>query len=327
MPVFHRRHRLAAAAAAAAIALTAVSACGSDSGGGGKSGSGKADITLGVIPIIDIAPIKLGVKKGFFAEQNLNVKLQESQGGAAIVPAVVSGDYQFGYSNIVSLLVAKSKGVPVKMVSVGARASDDELDDGSGQLMTSSSSINTVADLAGKKIAVNTLKGINEVAVRTSLEKSGVPGDDVSLVEVPIPNMPAALKSGDVDAAMMGEPFVTVAEKQGAHPVPVSYAAMGKQMPFAGWFVAERYAADNPEVVKRFTTALEKSLRYAEEHPDEARATLDSYLKLDEGVSAAVTLPGWDPTTSRDEIENLAKLTVDAGLIDDLKPLDALLDQ
>jgi len=322
---FSRRKRFAALASTAAF-IFAATACGADGGGGGSdNGSGPTKVKLGVIPIIDIAPVQLGIEKGFFAEQNLEVETQNSQGGAAIVPGVVSGDFQFGYSNVVSLLIAKSKGVPVRMVNVGARASDNELDDGSGQLMTRDPNIKTAADLAGKKIAVNTLLGINEVAVRSTLKKNGVSGNP-TLVEVPISNMPAALESGQVDAAMLSEPFITVAENQGAHPLPVSYASMGHGLPFAGWFASESYAARNPQVVQRFTTALEQSLRYAEAHPDEARATLDKYLKLDSGVSAKVTLPNWDPTTNRDELRTLAQLTVDTGLIDDLKPLDRLMN-
>ncbi|MDT0269666.1 ABC transporter substrate-binding protein [Streptomyces sp. DSM 44915] len=328
MPFSCRTHRFSALAATAALALTTLTACGSDGGGGGgaggDAGSGPAEITLGVIPIIDIAPVKLGIEQGIFADHDLELTLQESQGGAAIVPGVISGDFQFGYSNLVSLLIAKGEDVPVELISVGARASDDPLDDGSGQLMTVDPALTEVEDLRGATIAVNTLLGINEVAVRATLEEHGLVRDDVTLVEVPIPNMPAALASGDVDAAMMSEPFITVTEEQGGHALPVSYAAMGANLPFAGWFAAEPYAAQNPEVVERFQAALEESLRYAEAHPDEARATLNSYLDLADGISEAVTLPGWDPTTDRAEIEHLAQLSVDAGLIADLAPLDAL---
>lgn len=324
----HRDHRrgpakFTAFAATAALALAALTGCGS--GDGEAAASGQTEVKLGVIPIIDIAPVKLGVGKGVFARHKLTVTTQNAQGGAAIVPAVISGDFQFGYSNIVSLLIARSKGVPVTMVSVGARASDDEMNDGSGQLMTRDPGIAKVADLKGKKIAINTLKGINEVAVASSLKKHGLQRGDVNLVEVPIPNMPAALKDGQVDAAMLGEPFITIAERQGAEPLPISYAGMGAGLPFAGWFTSKRYAAENPDVVKRFTAALKESMKYAEEHPDEARAALDGYLKLDPGLSGEVTLPGWNPEAGRSEIAPLARLTVEAGLIDGVGPLDELL--
>ncbi|MER7543183.1 ABC transporter substrate-binding protein [Actinomadura sp.] len=328
MSLLHRDHPgrpLAACAAAAALALTALTGCGS--GAAEVSADGTAEVKLGVIPIIDIAPVKLGITKGVFARHKLKVTTQDAQGGAAIVPAVVSGDFQFGYSNIVSLLVAREKGVPVTMVSVGARASDDVMDDGSGQLMTRDPEIAKVADLKGRKVAVNTLKGINEVAVASVLKKNGLARSDVELVEVPIPTMPAALKNGQVDAAMLSEPFITVAEGQGAKPLPVSYAGMGEHLPFAGWFTSKQYAAKNPGVVKRFTAALKEALAYAEGHPDEARAALNGYLKLEPGLSDKVTLPGWNPEAGKSEIAPLARLTVETGLIGSTRPLDELFDE
>ncbi|MEU4824132.1 ABC transporter substrate-binding protein [Actinomadura sp. NPDC023710] len=328
MSFFHRgRPRrltpLIAGAATAVLGLAALTGCGSDTGGE-VSASGAAKVKLGVIPIIDIAPVKLGISKGVFARHKLTVTTQDAQGGAAIVPAVVSGDFQFGYSNLVSLLVAREKGVPVTMVSVGARASENAMKDGSGQLMTANPGIAKVGDLKGKKIAINTLKGINEVAVASVLQKNGLKTSDVTLVEVPIPNMPAALKAGQVDAAMLSEPFITIAQGQGAKPLPVSYAAMGANLPFAGWFTSKQYAAKNPDVVKRFSAALKESLQYAQEHPDEARAALNGYLKLDPGLSDKVTLPGWNPEAGRTEIAPLAQLTVDTGLIGSTRPLDEL---
>lgn len=329
MPLSHRGpHRVsrrafghAVAAAAAALAVPTATACAP--GGSGYTEPGH--LTLGVIPIIDIAPVQLGVERGYFADEGLTLALQESQGGAAIVPAVVSGSLQIGYSNLVSLMLAREQEVPVRMIAVGARASADALDDGSGQLMATDPGLTTVAGLRGRTVAVNTLLGINEVAVRTALARAGVPDGDVTLLEVPIPVMPAALAGGRVDAAMLSEPFITVAEAQGAHAVPVGYAAMGPRLPFAAWFTSESFAEEHPEVLAAFARALDRSLRYAEDHPDEARAVLNRYLPLADGVSDAVTLPGWDPTTERDELRGLAELTVAAGLLESAAPLDELL--
>jgi NitT/TauT family transport system substrate-binding protein len=302
--------------------MAAVAACGSASDA--SSDSGTASVKLGVIPIIDIAPVKLGIERGTFADAKLKVTTQDAQGGAAIVPGIMSGDFQFGYSNIVSLLVAREKGLPLKMIAVGARASEDPMNDGSGQLIAGKA-IKSPADLAGKSIAINTLKGINEVAVRAGLKKAGVDPSSVKLVEVPIPNMPAALESGQVAAAMMSEPFVSIAKKQGAHALPISYAGMAPGMPFAGWFTTEKMIAQHPDVVKRFTAALKTSLEYGEAHPDEARKALDGYLKLDPGVSKSVTLPGWDPTVDKSQLAQLVDETVDAGLIKNGDPLDGLI--
>src|SRR5438093_10287509 len=58
-------------------------------------------VTVGVIQILDVAPIYLGKQKGFFSKRNIDLDLQTAQGGAAIVPAVLSGQYQFGFSNMI----------------------------------------------------------------------------------------------------------------------------------------------------------------------------------------------------------------------------------
>jgi len=318
------RRGAVASATVAALTLFGTAAC----GGGEEDTAADGEltsVTVGVIPIIDIAPLRLGIDQGFFEERGLDVTTQDAQGGAAIAPAVVAGDFDFGYSNAVSLMIAREQGLPFRVLAVGARAAEDPLQDGSGQLMVQDPAIQSVEDLVGRRVAINTLKGINEVAVRASLEDQGVDSDAIEFVEVPIPNMPAALAQGDVDAAMMGEPFTTMAADDGARPVAVSYAQMNPGGPFAGWFTTETYMAENSEVVESFQDALVESLEYAEEHPDEARAALDEYLDLPEGASQEVTLPGWDPTIDPDEFARLAELAAEYGLISDTSVVDELL--
>ena len=67
--------------------LVGVAGCGSS--GSSKSG-GRDHITVGVIPIVDVAPIYLGEQQGFFAKRGIDLKLQQESGGAAAVPGVGS---------------------------------------------------------------------------------------------------------------------------------------------------------------------------------------------------------------------------------------------
>src|SRR5262245_8290359 len=101
--------RTALAVFALALSLAA-SACGdsSPSTTTPTASGGVTTVKVGVIPIIDVAPIYLGVSKGFFKDAGLDLKLETAQGGAAIVPGIVSGQFQFGFSNTVSLLLASS---------------------------------------------------------------------------------------------------------------------------------------------------------------------------------------------------------------------------
>ena len=110
-----------------AVALLAA-ACGS-SGSPPSSGSGSnrpETIKVGVIPIVDTAPMHLGAAKGFYREQNLDVQLVTVTGGAEAIAQVVSGKLDFAFTNIVSAVLARSRGIPLKLVSVGNASTGQE---------------------------------------------------------------------------------------------------------------------------------------------------------------------------------------------------------
>src|SRR5690349_20345636 len=146
---------------ALAALIGSVIACGSDGGSGGDTGSGGVDqVKVGVIPIVDVAPIYLGQQKGFFKSRNIELTMESGQGGAAIVPDVVSEQFQFGFSNFTSLLIAQTKNVPIKTVANVVASTGEQGMDFGAVMVKADSPIRTAADLAGKKVSVNTLKNI-----------------------------------------------------------------------------------------------------------------------------------------------------------------------
>ena len=107
--------------------MAATAGCGSSNSSSGGDKSGAVDkIKVGVIPIVDVAPIYLGKAKGFFTKQNIDLSLEQAQGGAAIVPAVVSGQYQFGFSNVVSLMLEPADSRPLPAALAGENAKFDD---------------------------------------------------------------------------------------------------------------------------------------------------------------------------------------------------------
>jgi NitT/TauT family transport system substrate-binding protein len=139
-----------------AAALMGAAGCASTSPVGGTAADGTNQVKVGVIPIVDVAPIYLGQQKGFFASRKIELSMESGQGGAAIVPGVVSGQFQFGFSNITSLLIAQTKNVPVKVVANGVASTGKAGADFAGVAVAKDSPIRSAADLAGRKIAVNT---------------------------------------------------------------------------------------------------------------------------------------------------------------------------
>jgi NitT/TauT family transport system substrate-binding protein len=273
---------------------------------------------------MDVAPIYLGKQKGFFTSRNIELTLESGQGGAAIVPGVVSGQFQFGFSNVTSLLIAQSRGLPLKVVSNGVASTSKDQADYSG-VVTRDDSIKTAADLAGKRVAVNTLKNIGDTTIRASVRKAGGDPSSVKFVELAFPDMPAALQAGRVDAIWVVEPFLSTSLAQGGRLVASNYVDTAPDLTVAVYFTSEQLIKNDPDLVKRFTEAMTESLAYADAHPDEARQVLTGYTQIDEAVIKELTLPKWPAEINRASVETLATLAVQDGLVTKQPDLAALL--
>ncbi|MEU1164660.1 ABC transporter substrate-binding protein [Streptomyces sp. NPDC090075] len=312
---------------AAGTFMFATAACGSSGGSSSTSPSsgGTTTVKVGIIPIVDVAPLYLGQKEGFFSKRGLKLSMTLAQGGAAIVPGVTSGQFQFGFSNMTSLMIAQSNGVPVQAIANGVASTGVEGKDFGGLVVKKGSSITSAKQLEGKKVAVNTLKNINETAVRESVRKAGGDPDKVNFVELAFDQMPAALDKGQIDAAMAVEPALATMKGQGATEIASPLVDVAKNLTVAMYFTSTSYAQKNPAVVKEFQEAIAESLTYADAHPDEVRQIVTTYTKTPADVLAQVTLPKWPADANRSSIEALEKLSEQDGLFKTAPDLDKLL--
>nr|WP_255645514.1 ABC transporter substrate-binding protein [Actinoplanes polyasparticus] len=306
----------------ALIALIgSAAACGSDGGSGGDTDAGGVDqVKVGVIPIVDVAPIYLGQQKGFFKNRNIELTMESGQGGAAIVPGVVSGQFQFGFSNFTSLLIAQTKNVPIKTVANGVASTGEQGKDFGAVMVKADSPIRTAADLVGKKVSVNTLENIGDTTVRESVRKAGGDPKNINFVEVPFANAPAALEEGQVDAVWVVEPSLTQVKAAGGRMVASNYVDAAPNLSVAAYFTSAKLAGEDADLVKRFTEAINESLTYADGHPDEVRGVLGSYTKIDEKTRAELTLPKWPTEINKESVDTLAKLGGQDGIFDGATP-------
>jgi NitT/TauT family transport system substrate-binding protein len=305
--------------------LLAATACGGSDDGGGAPAPGQPDkVTVGVIPIVDVAPIYLGQQQGFFANRNIQLDLKLAQGGAAIVPSVVSNEYQFGFSNVISLLLAQDRGLQLKVVSNGNNSTGSTTADFGGIVVKGDSTIQGPKDLEGKRVATNTLKNIVDTSVKAVVKKAGGDPTKVSFVELPFPEMGAALQANRVDAIFVVEPFLSAAKAQGGRMIG-SYADVDPNLVVALYFTSAQFATSNPDLVRRFTEAMQESLAYADSHPDEVRAIIGTYTQITPEVRAAMTLPKWPSDINRQAVQSLADLAVADGLLPKQPDLGALL--
>lgn len=317
-------------AALACAAILGLAACGgaspsSSPSGTADGGSELEQIEVGVIPIVDVAPIYLGVEEGLFEKEGLELTLTLAQGGAAIVPAITSGQMDFGFSNVTSMIVARSKGLPLKMVAAGANTTGNVEDDFAAVMTKPDSGIDEVADLVGKKVGVNTLNNISDSTISEAVKQAGGDPAGVDFVEMPFPDMVGQLAKGNVDAIAAVEPFVTIAEGDGNERVFSNYAEPVEDLTVAVYFTSDQYVQQNPETTEKFVRAMKASLEFADANPDRVREILPTYTSLEPNVIEKLTLPKFPTEVNADSIEEVARISLDRGLIDEVPDMTALL--
>jgi NitT/TauT family transport system substrate-binding protein len=307
-------------AAALALAVTlAIAACGGsdeqESGGAGTAEESQpTTLKVGVLPIGDLAPLYLGMDQGFFEEENLTIEPAVAEGGAAVVPAVMSGDNQIGFSNVVSLMIARSQNLPIKPIAPGVAAAATE-EEAWDALLSPPGGVTDLTQLAGKKVSVNTLKNLPEVAVRNSLEKAGVDSTKVEFVEIPFPDVAAALESKRVDAAFAVEPFVGSAMAAGSQKLAEPFEEIAPNLTIAEYFTTEQYAQENADVVEGFTRAMTKSLEFAAQNPDEVRRIITTYTRTPPEAAQNMALPAWTTEVDAAGMATLVELSKKYGVL------------
>jgi len=305
-----RRHPRRGRLAFVAIALAATVAC-----FGGVAGSAPGQeltkITVNTLPIANGLPLTLGINKGFFAAQGIEVERKTYQSGNDIVLALANGNGDVGYIGYTPAMIGLTQGIPIIVAAASETEGATEADNWQNVMVKGSSSIRTPADLVGKTVALNAFKGVAEIVVKGALEKRGVDPDSVKYTVMPFPTMPAALANGLVDAVHTPEPFMSQILAAGGRIVMAPGPILVPFFPNGCYCAREDWVRKNPGLVKRFRAAINESLVYSNSHPDEIRALLPAAIRN-------IRLPTWSPLIDRAKLLLLARLAKKYGAISTL---------
>lgn len=235
----------------------------------------KTELVFGTQPFAETAIMHIAIQEGFFEEEGLSVSLAEaSGGGGGLVPGLVSGDIDVIYSNYVSVLQAAQEGLPLRVIRENDRPGVQ------GIYASAASGITEPADLAGKRIGINGLGNIMELTSRAVLDSYGV--TDMQFVEIPPPNMLAAIAEGQVDAAWLVEPFVTLGTSGESPVVRIVSAFEGPtaDLAVAGWIINDSFREENPNTVVSVVRALDKAAALALADRDVVDEILPTFTAL-----------------------------------------------
>lgn len=313
--------------AVGAIALLGLTACGSgdtkDNDAGGSEELTK--VTVGVLSIAPSVAMEYGIQEGIFEKHGLDVELQTGQGGAAMLPAVSTGQMQFAVGNPLSVLTAADKGMDMRIVT-GYSNSKAEGDDINGVVVRKDANIKSWKDLEGKTTAVNAVKTQGDLTIMASAEKAGADPAKLNFSELGFQDMPAQLERGNMDAIWMPEPVLSMAlanEDNELLGYPNQEAIPG--MPTMVTFTSGKYAEENAEVITKFKEAMGETLSQAQENGKDARALLPDFVKMDAELADTMNMEDWDATIPEDQITKLGEFAVQYDFLNNEPDLNKIL--
>ena len=202
------------------------------------------------------------------------------------------GSAEIGASAVFETMVARGNGLDMMFLAACCRIRT-EPPDNSGLLVRTDDSIKTPADLAGKRISAGLINSVNYVHMLEWLDKKGVDRSKIEFLEVPFPQMADALFQKRVDAVWNVEPFVTFMTKSGKGKVlAYPYQDNLPGMDISNYFAKESWIKANPDVARRFKTAVDRATQHMNSASKEERDEwVAKFTGMKPEIVKDVTLP------------------------------------
>lgn len=306
-----RRSRLALAALTT-LALVA-SGCGESDTEKSANGLEKTELSIGMLPVADVAQLQVAIDRGLFKAEGLTVKTQTLTAGAESIPKLKSGNLDLSFGAYVPFFQAQASG------AIDLRIVADAFQSARGThvlLVAKDSPIRSVQDLKGKKIGVNAARSLTSLMVQATLQPQGVKlDDDKNFVVIPFPQMEQALKAGTVDAVQAVEPFNTQLQKSiGARLISELSEGATKEFPIAGYAATAEFVKQNPKTVAAFQRAITKAQSLLSD-----RALLESvlpkYTKLDAATASTLHFGTFPTSLSTSRLQRVADIMKQYGYL------------
>ncbi|GAB3264273.1 ABC transporter substrate-binding protein [Arthrobacter pigmenti] len=328
------RHKLIATFAAA-IALT-LSGCGGGSEPSTENAAGEAsgETTLSVahIGIAADACLHIGIDKGFFEEEGLNIETSTIANPPAGVAAAQSGELDLTYTPSIPMLNALAQGVPLKVIAAadgyapGSLEAEDlsEVDD-TGLYVRANSNISSPSELEGKTIAVPARGAQMEVTVAAAIQEDGGDPDKVNWVVLDFASALEALSAGRIDAASLVAPFTAEAESAGHEALVYPGVEFFDEGAVGLWVAGAQTAENKSEALEGFQQAIYRANEYCNNHVEEVWPVAAEVTQTPVEVVKQGATPYWPLEVTMEDIASVNTKLVDLGYLQQPAELGNLL--
>ena len=235
-------------------------------------------VSIAVLASDSTSEAWVALDRGTFKQAGLDVSVDLMASGPVIAAAVSSGASDFGAANLVSLATAYAKGIPFVLVSPGGTTTSQAPT--VGLVVAKTSSITTARDVNGKTIGVDSLKSLATTGTSAWVDKNGGDSRTLRFIEVPFPQMNAAIAAGRVDAAFLPEPILSNALGADSRLLAAPLDAISSPLLLGAWFTTSEYAKAHPEIIRKFAAVMTETAMWINANPGPSAAILQRYTKI-----------------------------------------------
>lgn len=292
----------------------------------GASGAapGSGPITVAAVPGIDNAPLRVAVMDGLFKQRGLDVTIKDYQSLGAEFRALTSGQAQIAVGDYTGFFYQQATShASLRLIADGYDAASNSV----AILTLPGSGITTPQQLEGQPGGVATPPAqmapysaavpynIQTLAAEEVLQNDGVSPSSVNWTQMQAQDMIGALRDHQVTAILATEPYILEAEKQlGAVEVVDASSGVTSGLPMSGYFSLASYANANPAAVQAFQAALDQAQSdCAQRGP--VQSVLSNLTGMSAGDAALVTLGTYPTSMNVGQVQRLASLMYDSGMI------------
>ena len=236
-------------------------------------------LRVGSVPADTYAEAYYALDLGLFDKAGLSVEIAPFTNGAAMAAAAAGGSIDLGVGDATELANGVSRGIPFVLIAGGGLYSTAAPT--TTLCIAKSSTLVRAAELEGQTVAVVALVSLMSSAVKSWLAQNGADVAKIHFVELPFPQMPAALTRGTIAAACLSEPIMSDATAADVKIFSKPYDAIARQFLISDWFTTRDWLTKNGPVARKFVGAIYDAARWANTHHDDSAAILAKYTKID----------------------------------------------
>lgn len=268
-------------------------------------------LNVAVLQVVDIAPLYRAMDMGYFKTEGIDIHVAVAPSGPKAVEGLANGQYDVAFSSYPGIFGAQINKVNLKLVAPAYTAL-------SGHLMLMGSPDDTFTkpeQVRGKTIAVTAKGSISDLGVEAVLAERGISSDGINWVEMAFPEMVDALRAGQIDGAVLAEPFVTEARQDKAWEILDVGIGQTNRLPMSGWAITAQFARQHADKAEAFRRALRKGAIDVGNDPNVRNKILVDHLNVDPKLAPQVRIGIYPTDLDESEIKKVAILMRDLGVV------------